>query len=581
PTVYHMNEGHSAFLALERIRLLMGRHGLSFEESLESCRVNNVFTTHTSVPAGIDLFDPGLMYEYFHRYCEQENIPFEKLLALGRHNPHDSHERFSMAICALKTSALRNAVSRLHREVSQEMWQSLWPQLPTWEVPITSITNGIHLPTWLNADLGALYDQHLQPDWRERYQDPKTWELIHEVPDADLWEAHKRRKRKLISFVRQRLVASATLRKAPSAELRRLDGVLDPETLTIGFARRFATYKRATLLFRDVARLKKICANPAMPVQIVIAGKAHPKDHPGKALIRDIWQWSRDPELANRLVFVEDYDLEVGRELVRGVDLWLNNPRRGEEACGTSGMKAAINGVLSLSILDGWFDEAYEISGGWAIGDRDPYAEDQDEIHASSIYSLLENEIAPLFYQARDEGVPVEWMGRVKQCLANISPRFNCLRMLREYTAQLYEPAHQAWLDVAAKQFQPVRDRTRWMDQVREAWEMIRVVDSGPPATTPLVSGRAIPLRAVVDLAGLTPGDVRVEAVVGRVSVNGNLEETTVITLTPTEREGAAYVFAREFIPHHTGRLGYSLRISPNHCEDPLTRQCHPYLKWA
>ncbi len=581
PTVFHVNEGHSAFLALERVRLLMSGHGLSFAEALEASRANNVFTTHTSVPAGIDLFDPGLMYEYFRAWCEESGVPFDQLLALGRHNPHDSQERFSMAVCALKTSSYRNAVSRLHREVSQEMWQHLWPQLPTWEVPITSVTNGVHLPTWLYHDLSALYDQYLQPDWLERYQDPKTWELIHEIPDAELWEAHRRQKRKLIAYVREHVAASAMARKASAAELRRLADVLDPDTLTIGFARRFATYKRATLLFRDMARLKRIMTNRGMPVQFVIAGKAHPKDHPGKAFIREIWQLSRDAEIQKQLVFVEDYDIEVGRELVRGVDLWLNTPRRGEEACGTSGMKAAINGVLSLSILDGWFDEAYENSGGWAIGDRDPYAEDQDEFHASAIYSLLENEIVPMYYQERDEGVPVEWMKRVKQCLSYISPRFNCQRMLREYYTQLYQPAHREWRAVEAGDFGKVREHAGWMSRVGELWESIRVLDAGPPMSTPLVSGRPIPLRAVVDLNGLTPEDVRVEAVVGRVSVNGNLEDTTVITLSPVERDGAAVVFAREFLPHHTGRLGYSLRISPNHCEDPLTRQCHPLLKWA
>ncbi|MDP2996231.1 MAG: alpha-glucan family phosphorylase [Bryobacterales bacterium] len=581
PTVFHMNEGHSAFLALERTRLLMQEERLSFDEALEASRSNNVFTTHTSVPAGIDLFAPGLMYEYFQDYCRENGIPFEALLTLGRVDAASEHEPFSMAVAAFRTSAYRNAVSRFHQTVSQEMWQSLWPQLPTWEIPVTSITNGVHLLTWLNGDFALLYDQYLQPDWRERYDEPQTWDLVRDIPSGELWEAHKRRKRRLISFVRERVTASAAARKASAAEVRRLGEVLDPDAFTIGFARRFATYKRATLLFRDVRRLKKILTNPDMPVQIVIAGKAHPKDHPGKSLIREIVQLSRDPEINRRLVFLEDYGIQVGRELVQGVDLWLSNPRRGEEACGTSGMKAGLNGVLNLSILDGWYDEAYEVSGGWAIGDREPYAEDQDEIHASAIYSLLENEIVPLYYGGRSEGVPEEWVRRMRQSLVNLSSRFNCLRMLSEYMSQLYEPAHLAYQTIRQDAFAGVRRRAQWIAGVHSVWERVHFIEIGPEPEGALLSGQPMPLRAVVDLAGLKPDDVRVEAVIGSVGSGGRLERTEVLSLPPAGQQGAAVVFAREFVPSHTGRLGYCLRISPNHSDDPLTRPCNALLKWS
>jgi starch phosphorylase len=581
PTVFHMNEGHSAFLALERVRLLMKEENLSFEEALEASRSNNVFTTHTPVPAGIDLFAPGLMHEYFQDYCRENGIPFDALLALGRVHASNEHEPFSMAVAAFRTSAYRNAVSRLHQTVSQEMWQSLWPELPTWEIPIASITNGVHLLTWLNGDFAMLYDQYLQPDWRERYMEPQTWDLVREIPSSELWEAHKRRKRRLLSFVRERVTASAVGRKASAAEVRRLGEVMDAETFTIGFARRFATYKRATLLFRDIRRLKKILTNPEMPVQIVIAGKAHPKDHPGKALIREIVQLSRDPEINRRLVFLEDYDIEVGRELVQGVDLWLNNPRRGEEACGTSGMKAGLNGVLNLSILDGWFDEAYEESGGWAIGDREPYSEDQDEIHASAIYSLLENEIVPLYYSDREEGVPVDWVRRMRQSLVNLSPRFNSLRMIDEYLKQLYEPSHNAYQSIRQSGFASVRERASWKAGVERVWDRVRFVEIGPDPDGALLSGQALPLRTVADLAGLRPDDVRVEAVVGRIGVNGQLEQTEVLVLPVVGQQGDAWVFAKDSVPSHTGRLGYSLRISPNHADDPLTRPCNALIKWS
>src|SRR5271170_6876792 len=581
PTVWHMNEGHSAFLAIERMRRFIKEYKLTFEEAFEACRSNSVFTTHTPVPAGIDLFDPGLLYEYFGEYCTENGIPFEKFLALGRFRPENHHEPFSMAISAIQTSAFRNAVSSLHRQVSQEMWQELWPKLPVWEVPITSVTNGVHLLTWLNGDLALLYDQHLQPDWRERNSDPKIWDLVEDMPSQELWEAHRRRKRFLVAFVRERVVAAAVARKASSAEQRRLAEVLDPDTLTIGFARRFATYKRATLLFRDIERLKRLLTNPDRPVQIVIAGKAHPRDLPGKTLIREIVQLSRAPEIAKRIVFVEDYSIEVARELVQGVDLWLNTPRRGEEACGTSGMKAGMNGVLNLSILDGWFDEGYEISGGWAIGDREPYSEDQDEIHARAIYSILENEIVPMYYQDREGGVPVEWLRRVKQSLMHLSHQFNSGRMVGEYLAQLYEPAHQGYLDVSHDCFQPARDRARWNQKVHEVWDRVGFVQIGPGPDVSVLTGLPIPVRAVVNLAGLSPKDVRVEAVVDRIGVNGNLEETQVMTLPAVEQAGNEYVFLKEFVPHQTGRLGYSLRISPNHYDDPLTRPCNSLLKWS
>ncbi|MBV8552954.1 MAG: alpha-glucan family phosphorylase [Acidobacteriaceae bacterium] len=583
PTVYHMNEGHSAFLAIERVRVLMDESDLSFEQALEATRVSNVFTTHTSVPAGIDLFDSTLVYDYFHGYCEQAGFPFEKLLKLGRNNLQDPSERFSMAILALKTSAFRNAVSALHKFVSQDMFQNLWPRLPVNEVPITSVTNGVHSPTWINGDLAALYDQYLQPDWRERREEPKMWELVQEIPNQELWEMHRKRKRRMVAFVRERAVASALQRKASAAEIRRLQDVLDPDVFTIGFARRFATYKRATLLFRDVNRLKKILNNPRMPVQIVFAGKAHPKDHPGKTLIREIYNLSHDPEISRRLIFVEDYGIQVAREMVQGVDLWLNTPRRGEEACGTSGMKASMNGVLNLSVLDGWFDEAYEISGGWAIGDRAPYTEDQDDIHASAIYSTLENEIVPLFYENLDSDYefPNEWVHRMKACIANITPRFSCGRMVLEYMSELYKPAHHLWLGISRNNFDAARQKTAWDSRLIQSWDRVRFVELGDGPGDQVMSGSAVRLRATIDLAGLQPSDVRVEAVIGRVGVNGQLESTYSLTLNPVEEKGDAVVFANEFTAQQTGRVGYSVRVSPNHFDNPLTRPCNALLKWV
>jgi starch phosphorylase len=582
PTVFHMNEGHSAFLALERIRVLMQECRLTFEEALEASRTNNVFTTHTPVPAGIDLFDPGLMYHYFQNYCAKSGIEFDQLMSLGRRNPADKEERFSMAVLALNTSSYRNAVSKLHRQVSQEMWHGMWPQLPSWEVPLISVTNGVHLPSWLNGDLAGLYDQYLQPGWRERCAEPEVWQQVNDIPDEELLETHRRRKRRLISFVRHRVTAAAQRRQASTLELRQAGEVLDPNALTIGFSRRFATYKRATLFFRDVERLRKILCNKEKPVQIIVSGKAHPKDHPAKTFVREIVQLTRDPELWKHVVFVEDYDMKVARELVQGVDLWLNNPRRGEEACGTSGMKAALNGVLNLSILDGWWDEAYEGSGCWKVGDREPYSEDQDNIHASSIYSLLENEIVPMFFEQREQGgAPLEWMRRVKQSIMRLSPRYNCRRMVGEYHSQMYQPANDAFQAVRRGAFEQARAKARWNSKIREAWDRVRFMEMGPAPVGPIISGRPVPVRAAVDLAGLTPEDVRVEVVVGHVGTNGTLEDTEVMILPAVETNGTVAVFAKEIIPERTGRLGYAVRVSPNHYDDPITRPCTSLLKWG
>jgi len=581
PTVFHMNEGHSAFLAIERIRLFIERQGLSFEEALEATRVNNIFTTHTPVPAGIDLFDPGMVYYYFNDFCRDAKIDFDRFMALGRRNPQDKGEPLSMAILALNASAYRNGVSRLHRTISQEMWHGLWPTLPVWETPITSVTNGVHLPSWINGDLADLYDQYLEPDWRNRWNDSAVWSQIRDIPDEELLEMHRRHKRRLIAFIRDRQTASAYRRKAAAAELRHAAEVLDPHAFTIGFARRFATYKRATLLFRDVERLKKILCNSERPVQVIIAGKAHPKDQPGKTFIREIVQLSRDADLWKHLVFIEDYDMKIARELVQGVDLWLNTPRRGEEACGTSGMKAAMNGVLNLSVLDGWFDEAYEISGGWAIGDREDYSEDQDSIHASNIYYLLEREIVPLFFSQADGGPTSDWVRRMKTCMIGLTPQFDARRMVNDYFRQLYQPAHEQWEQVRADNFQKARDRAAWNAKVTAIWPQVNFVDMGPAPTGPVMSGNPVTVRASVRLAGLRPDDVRVECVIGRISSSGGLEETEVITLPGRSVEGDIAVFEREIVPAQTGRLGYAVRVSPNHYQDPLTRPVTSLLKWG
>ena len=581
PTVFHMNEGHSAFLGIERIRLFMESHGLTFDEALEATRVNNVFTTHTPVAAGIDLFNPGLVFQYFGQYCRDAKVDFEKFIGLGRRNAQNSGESLSMAVLALNTSAYRNAVSRLHGEVSREMWNDLWPSLPAEETPITSVTNGVHMPSWLNGDLSDLYDQYLEPDWRNRWNEPAVWAEIKDIPDEEMMEVHRRRKRRLIAFVRERQTAAAQRRKAMAAELRHAGEVLEPHALTIGFARRFATYKRATLLFSDVERLRKILFHAERPVQIIIAGKAHPKDDQGKPFIHRIVELSRDAGFGKRIVFVEDYDMKVARELVQGVDLWLNTPMRGMEACGTSGMKAAMNGVLNLSVLDGWFDEVYESSGGWAIGEREPYSEEQDAMHASNIYYLLEQEIAPMYYAQSQGGLSSEWARRVRKSMVNLTPAFDARRMVQEYRTKLYDPAHTNWKELEGGNFEDARVRSAWNARVREIWPRVTFVEMGPAPADPVMSGKPVMVRAAVRMAGLKPDDVLVECVLGRVGINGGLEETEVVELPSTSMQNDVAVFEREIVPGQTGRLGYAVRVSASHFADPLTRPVTSLLKWS
>jgi len=401
PTVIHMNEGHSAFSALERINMLRQEKGLTFDAAREVVTASTIFTTHTPVPAGNDTFHPDLIRTYFEEYVKNLGINFKVLLGYGRLDPRDDHEPFGMTTLALRLSAHSNGVSRLHAKVSRSMWQKVWVHHPVEDVPIEYITNGIHVPTWISREMGALFNRYLGPDWAEDPDHERVWHQVDEIPGTELWRTHERCREHLVGYVRSRLVEQLKRRGASTAEIMRAGEVLAPETLTIGFARRFATYKRATLLFRDPDRLARLLNHPGKPVQIIIAGKAHPQDNEGKELIKQIIHLSSQEPFQRSLVFLEDYNMDVTFHMVSGSDLWLNTPRRPLEACGTSGMKALANGSLNLSTLDGWWDEAYQRDCGWALGHGEVYEnyDIQDAIESLDLYNLLENEIVPLFYQ--------------------------------------------------------------------------------------------------------------------------------------------------------------------------------------
>jgi starch phosphorylase len=448
PDVWHMNEGHSALLSIERIRELM-EQGASFEDASRSVRLSNVFTTHTPVPAGNDEFPSWLVDKYFSYLWPQLGLTREGFIELAGHKMSWG-ENFSMPALALRLSEGRNAVSELHGRVARKMWQYIWPERPVDEIPITYITNGVHTGTWLARRLLHLFERYLGVDWMERVDDPDVWELVNNVPEEALWAVRKHLKRKLVAYVRERARQRWQRGGWHPVQVIASGIMLDPYALTIGFARRFAPYKRANLVLRDVDRLLEIINHPEMPVQIIFAGKSHPDHEGGKMLIQEVYRAVKLSDFGGRLVFLEEYDMNLARYLVQGVDVWLNTPRRPNEASGTSGQKAALNGVLNFSVLDGWWREGYNGQNGWAIGKDMDYnnPEVQDAEDAASLYEILENEIVPLYYKLRSsDGLPGEWLARMKESIRTIGPQFSMRRMVKEYVDHLYLPAMQAETD--------------------------------------------------------------------------------------------------------------------------------------
>jgi len=442
PYAWHMNEGHSAFLLLENVRKKV-EAGSTFEDAEQIVRQNSIFTTHTPVPAGHDAFSYHLIDQYFSTYWQQLGISREQFLSLGAHE-EEWGTAFNMTVLALHLSDKANGVSKLHGAVSRRMWNSVWPELPVDEVPITSVTNGVHVPTWVAAEMGALYAKYLGQDWMEYADDTVMWQRIASVPAEELWEVHVLLKQKLMGFLRAQARRSWVAGTSDPTQVLTSGTLLDPEALTIGFARRFATYKRATLIFRDIERLRTILLNRHRPVQIVFAGKAHPADDPGKALIQEIYNLAKHPQMGGRVAFLEDYDMHSARYFKQGVDVWLNTPRRPYEASGTSGMKASLNGVPNLSVLDGWWVEGYNGANGWAInGAQFANTNEQDAHDADTIYRLLEDEIVPLYYDRDRDDVPGGWVEVMREAIRSTSPEFSTKRMVKEYTERLYLEAMQ------------------------------------------------------------------------------------------------------------------------------------------
>lgn len=568
PSVCHMNEGHSAFLSLERCRDLMVTSKLSFADAREATTAGLVFTTHTPVPAGNDYFSAELIAKYFSDLQKELGLSSKEFLGLGRKNPDDDQEPFCMTVLALRMAGTSNGVARLHGMVSRKMWQNVWPGVPLTETPIISITNGVHAPSWISREMAGLYDRYLGPRWHEDPGDYGLWGRVHHIPDEELWRTHERRRERLVAFARVRLGLQLESRGAPPSEVDHAKDVLNSDVLTIGFGRRFATYKRASLLLKDPERLIGILTNKERPVQIIIAGKAHPNDTPGKELIRQLIHFERHSGVRRRMVFLEDYDMVVARYMLQGADVWLNTPRRPLEASGTSGMKATLNGAIHLSVLDGWWEEAYNVHTGWAIGRGEEYTDEklQDQVESNALYDVLEKDIVPLFYTRGEDGLPRQWISKMKSAMRAIGPRYNTNRMVREYTEQMYLPAIDRHANLSANNYERAKRFAAWKQNLRKNWHTIKIGEVIVDERTALKVGENLTVRAQIDLGNLRPDDVSVELYYGALNANGEIEAPKLALMKPADNsKGTVYEYVGVNKLDTSGRLGHTVRVLPRH----------------
>jgi glycogen phosphorylase len=576
PSVCHMNEGHSAFCGLERIRMMMEEHQLDFASAFEAVKAGTCFTTHTPVPAGNDAFPMHVIEQYLGDYLTKMGVDRSAMATLGRQHPNNEAEPFGMTVLALKLANTSNGVSKLHGSVSRKMWQEIWPGLPVSEVPITSITNGVHTQSWLSPEVGLLYDRYLGIQWDEKPTDFAIWRRVEQIPDAELWRTHERGRERLVAFARQRLKAQKKRRGSPPSEIEAAEEVLDPDALTIGFARRFATYKRGDLIFRNEKRILEIINKADRSVQFIFSGKAHPKDQGGKELIARVVQMARRLEFRRRIVFIEDYDMNVARYLVQGVDVWLNNPRRPLEASGTSGMKVPVNGGLNMSILDGWWVEGYDGDNGWAIGAGEEYTDltMQDDVESRALYDLIEQDLVPLFYTRGSDGLPRGWIRRMKRSIMTLVPAFNTNRMVEEYAERCYIPSHRRYTRLSTEHLRAAKELAAWRRRMMSDWRQVRVESVEAPAGEMHRVGSVFPVRVKVNLGSLAPDDVEVQLCHGVLDSMGEIPEPRALTLHPDSDaalngQPRTVMFSGKVPCHASGQFGFSVRVLPKHANLP------------
>ncbi len=576
PSVYHMNEGHSAFSALERIRILRNEQGLSFDAAREFVVATNAFTTHTPVPAGNDMFSPELMQTYFGDYVHSLGIAFKVFLGCGRQDPMNEQEPFSMTVLALRLSAHANGVSRLHAKVARKMWQRIWPKNPVEDIPIGAITNGVHIPSWISKDMAELLDRYLGPNWVEDPDSRKVWGQVEQIPNSELWRTHERRRERLVAFTRQRLQEQLRCCGASARELDLASQVLHPEVLTIGVARRVVEYKRTTLLMQDEARLIELLTHSERPVQIIMAGKAHPQDTAAKELVRRVIHFANRKEVRHRFVFIQDYSIRVARMMLQGCDLWLNMPRRPLEACGTSGMKAIPNGVLNLSTLDGWWEEGYNQNFGWAIGRGETYDDFrlQDEVESRNVYNLLEREIIPLFYERGPDSVPRGWLEKMKAAICSLCPIFNSHRMVQAYASQFYASVTHRYNELSREDMKGAKDLALWRQRVMTNWDQIRINRVTVRDGQPIPVTAQLSVGTDVFLHELGPEDVDVEVYFGPLSFDDEFTQRKTIPMKVVDSDGNGNHHFEGKVPcSQTGKYGFTIRIMPSRqkMETPYT----------
>ncbi|MDR1930679.1 MAG: alpha-glucan family phosphorylase [Treponema sp.] len=583
PAAAHMNEGHAAFLGLERIREIMAEKGFNFYEAQEAVWATNIFTTHTPVPAGNERFDVGLLEKYFKDWPGILGISWKEFLGLGRERPGDDHENFCMTVLALKLAAYANGVARLHGVVSRSMWKGLWPGLPLDEVPIHHVTNGVHPRSWVSSNMVDLLDRYFGPRFEEEQTDLAVWNRMDRISDEELWRTHERRRERLVAFARDRIRQHLKRTGAVERRLQQAEDALSPYVLTLAFARRFATYKRGNLLLRDPERLLRLLKDNDRPIQLIFAGKAHPMDMPGKELIREIIHFAEKNDVISRIVFIENYDMTVARYLTSGADVWLNTPRRPMEASGTSGMKAAMNGVLNCSILDGWWDEAYDPELGWAIGQGEQYQDEklQDDIESKALYDLLERDIIPLFYQRGRDNLPREWIKRMKTCMKVIGQSMSSHRMLMDYSNMFYFPALKNYRRIVKDDYAESKVLAAYIGRLKAAWDRLRISKIESNAKPVMQRGDSLTVSAHIDLAGLSPDEVQVELYHGSVSHQSQeLRNARRTEMRALQQEGSEWVYQVRIECIDTGHQGHTVRILPKH--EALV---HPYrtgfIKWA
>lgn len=572
PTVYHLNEGHPSFCSLERIRQYIVEDNLSYDKALEMVRKSTLFTTHTPVPAGFDIFQPDLFRRYIGSAFEGSPLDIDEIIKLGRQDQTNNSESFSMAILGIRTSTFRNGVSKLHGQVSRRMFNNMWPGLREGIVPIDHVTNGVHMYSWVSEEFRDLYDRYFGEDWILKPYDFSIWGHMRDIPNFEIYKIKQRQRTRLIAFARKRLTKQMQSKSGVGdyAEMGYMEGVLNPDALTIGFARRFATYKRAFLLFSDEERLARILNNPDKPVQIIIAGKAHPKDAEGKKLIKQIVHATREPSLKDKVIFLEDYDINMAKHLTAGVDVWLNNPKRPMEASGTSGMKVAMNGGLNFSVLDGWWAEGYNTKNGFAIGSDEQYLSEEygNYVESREIYDHLEHEIIPLFYKRDNHGVPHEWIEIIKNSLSTIPPYFNTSRMVIEYTRKFYIPLHELSKGLVTGNFAPLNQFVDWQNRVRERWRNIRIIKTDFGSGS-FIAGNTGKAKVVVDIADMQPGDFCVFTFAEFNAQSDKFVNPQAIEMHYTGNEGNYAVYEGKIKLSQSGKLRVAFGVFP----------CHRFIK--